>query len=64
METGKSTKDHLYSHMVEKAKILLLTSNIAVFQSAYQLDFDYPQHFRKLFKSKTGQSPKEFREVG
>lgn len=64
METGKSAKDHLYAHMVEKAKTLLLTSNIAVSQVAYQLGFDYPQHFSKLFKSKTGQSPKEFREVG
>lgn len=64
METGRSAKEHLYTHMIGKAKTLLLNSNLAVSEVAYQLGFDYPQHFSKLFKSKTGVSPKEFREVG
>ncbi|UOQ71328.1 helix-turn-helix domain-containing protein [Hymenobacter cellulosilyticus] len=29
---------------------------------AYELGFAYPSHFTKLFKSKTGQSPRDFRQ--
>ena len=32
-------------------------------QIAYDLGFDYPQHFSKLFKIKTGMSPTEYRNL-
>lgn len=32
-------------------------------QLAYDLGFDYPQHFSKLFKIKTGMSPTEYRNL-
>ena len=61
-ETGQSAKSHLQSHIITKAKNLLLSTNNSVSQVAYILGFEYPQHFSKLFKLKTGVSPKEFRK--
>ncbi|MCT4602909.1 MAG: helix-turn-helix domain-containing protein [Marinifilum sp.] len=28
---------------------------------AFDLGFDYPQHFNQIFKKNTGMSPREFR---
>ena len=61
LETGRSAKDHIHSFIIEKAKTLLLSSNNTVCEVAYDLGFEYPQHFSKLFKSKTGNSPSEYR---
>ncbi|MEL6674023.1 MAG: helix-turn-helix transcriptional regulator [Bacteroidota bacterium] len=63
IETGKSAKDHIHDYIIEKAKNLLLASTHNVSEVAYHLGFDYPQHFSRLFKSKTGMSPSEFRNV-
>ncbi|MBI5548258.1 MAG: helix-turn-helix transcriptional regulator [Deltaproteobacteria bacterium] len=60
-ETGKSTREHIHFHLIEKAKSLLLGSNETVERIAYALGFEYPQHFSKLFKSQTGMSPAEYR---
>lgn len=60
-ETGKSAKDHIHSFLINKAKTILLNSKDSVSQVAYQLGFEYPQNFSKLFKNKTGISPKEYR---
>lgn len=63
VETGKSAKDHIHSYIIEKAKQLLLNSNTSVGHIAYGLGFEYPQHFSKLFKSKMGLSPSEYRNL-
>lgn len=60
-ETGKSAKEHIDLFLVDKAKHLLLQSNQSISEVAYELGFNYPNHFSKLFKSKTGLSPSEFR---
>ncbi|MDW3195148.1 MAG: helix-turn-helix transcriptional regulator [Cytophagales bacterium] len=62
-ETGRSAKDHIYAYLIEKAKTTLLSTQAPVSQIAYQLGFDYSQHFSKLFKSKTGMSPSEYRNL-
>ncbi|MBO9204905.1 MULTISPECIES: helix-turn-helix domain-containing protein [Niastella] len=59
--TGKSTQEHIHLKMIEKAKSLLWSSEMAISEIAYHLGFEHPSHFTKLFKSKTGKSPKEFR---
>jgi AraC-like DNA-binding protein len=60
-ETGKTTREHIQLVVIEKAKDLLLGSDKTVSQIAFDLGFEYPQHFSKLFRSKTGQSPAQFR---
>ena len=59
--TGQTTKQHIHSKLIEKAKIKLSTTNLSVSEIAYDLGFEHPQSFSKLFKSKTQQSPLEFR---
>ncbi|MRX64734.1 helix-turn-helix domain-containing protein [Maribacter luteus] len=63
VETGKSTKEHITLYMVEQAKTKLLGSNSSVSEIAFDFGFEYPQHFSKLFKSKTGYSPSEYRTL-
>lgn len=62
-ETGKSAQDHIHYYLIEKAKNNLLNTNATVSEIAYNLGFEYPQYFSKLFKSKTGTSPAEYRNM-
>lgn len=59
-ETGKSPIDHIHYFLIEKAKSLLLNSSDSISEIAYDLGFEQRQSFSKLFKSKTGMSPKEY----
>lgn len=59
--TGKSAREHIHLFVIESAKNRLLGSNDSISQIAYALGFEYPQHFSKLFRSKTGMSPAKFR---
>ena len=61
IETGSSAKDHTYSYLIKKAKSTLLNSNASINEIALGLGFEYPHHFSKLFKSKVGFSPLEYR---
>jgi AraC family transcriptional regulator, transcriptional activator of pobA len=59
--TGLSTKQHIHDKLIEKAKEKLSTTDLSVSEIAYELGFEHPQSFSKLFKSKTNFSPLEFR---
>ncbi|MEH6762733.1 MAG: helix-turn-helix transcriptional regulator [Maribacter arcticus] len=59
--TGLSAQHHIHNKLVEKAKEMLSISELTVNEIAYQLGFEYPQSFSRLFKSKSGVSPMEFR---
>ena len=59
--TGQNTQQHIHSRLIEKAKEILTTTKLTVSEIAYQLGFEYPQSFSKLFKSKTNLTPLEFR---
>jgi AraC family transcriptional activator of pobA len=60
--TGQTTQQYIQAKMIEKAKELLSTSTLTIAQIAYQLGFEYPQSFNKLFKKKTNVSPMDFRQ--
>ncbi|UTW62469.1 AraC family transcriptional regulator [bacterium SCSIO 12741] len=60
-ESGRSAQDHIYTHLMDLAKTRLLNSTAPISQIAYGLGFEYPNHFSKLFKSKVGMSPVDFR---
>ena len=60
--TGKNTQQHIHNRLIDKAKELLTTTNLTVAEVAYQLGFEHPQSFNKLFKNKTKVSPMEFRQ--
>lgn len=61
-ETGHNAQEYLHYHLIETAKIRLCSTTQSVSQIAYELGFEYPQYFSRLFKRKTGISPKEYRE--
>lgn len=60
--TGQSTQQHIHDKLIEKAKEKLSVTNLTVSEIAYELGFEHPQSFSKLFKSKTTLSPLEFRQ--
>ncbi|MEM7486657.1 MAG: helix-turn-helix transcriptional regulator [Bacteroidota bacterium] len=60
--TGKSTQQHIHDRLIEKAKEKLAHHEASISEIAFQLGFDYPQSFSKLFKSRTGFTPSEFRQ--
>ena len=60
-ETGKNGTEHIQYCVIEKAKDRLLSSTISVSEIAYDLGFEYPQYFSKLFKKNTGMTPAEYR---
>ncbi|RAJ11190.1 AraC-like DNA-binding protein [Chitinophaga skermanii] len=62
MLTGQSTQQHIQEKTIEKAKEKLTTTDMSVSEIAYELGFEHPQSFSKLFKAKTNQSPLEFRQ--
>lgn len=60
--TGQSTQQHIHNKLIEKAKEKLSTTDLSVSEIAYDLGFEHSQSFSKMFKSKTKQSPLEFRQ--
>ncbi len=62
-ETGKNGTEHIQNHVIELAKDKLLSSTVSVSEVAYDLGFEYPQYFSKMFKKKTGMTPAEYRNL-
>jgi AraC family transcriptional regulator, transcriptional activator of pobA len=60
--TGQSTQQHLHDKLIELAKEKLSTTTLSVSEIAYELGFEHLASFSKLFKTKTNQSPLEFRQ--
>lgn len=59
---GQTTQQLIHEKLIEKAKEKLSSTELSVSEIAYELGFEHPQSFSKLFKSKTRQSPLEFRD--
>ena len=59
--TGQNTQQHIHEKVIEKAKEKLSTTTLTVGEVAFELGFEYPQSFSKLFKNKTDLTPLEFR---
>lgn len=59
--TGQSTQQHIHDKLIERAKEKLSLSERSVSEIAYELGFEHPQSFSKLFRSKTKLSPLQFR---
>jgi AraC-like DNA-binding protein len=59
--TGKTTLEHIHLEVVNRAKSMLWGTDASISEIAYQLGFEHPSHFTKLFKTKTGMAPSDFR---
>jgi AraC family transcriptional activator of pobA len=60
--TGQSTQQYIHNKLIETAKEKLSTTELTVSEIAYDLGFEHPQSFSKLFKAKTQLSPLAFRQ--
>lgn len=60
--TGLNTQQHIHHRFIETAKEILSATDLSVSEIAYRMGFEYPQSFTRLFKSKTNQTPLEFRQ--
>ncbi|WP_317040665.1 helix-turn-helix domain-containing protein [Halpernia frigidisoli] len=59
---GQNCQQHIHEKLIEKAKEILIGTSHSVSEIAYQLGFEYPQSFSKLFKNKTKFTPLEYRK--
>lgn len=62
MHTQLTTQQHIQHKIIEYAKQQLSTTNLSISEIAYELGFEHPQSFSKLFKQKTNFSPLKFRQ--
>lgn len=60
--TGLTTQQLIHEKLIEHAKDMLTATDLSIGEIAYQLGFEYPQSFSKLFKTKTSQTPMEYRQ--
>lgn len=60
--TGLTTHQLIQNSIIELSKDRLTTTSLSVSEIAYELGFEYPQSFSKLFKIKTSKTPMEYRQ--
>lgn len=60
-ETGKSAQTYIQNKVINIAKERILNPMYSITQVAYELGFQYPQHFTRLFKKVTGKTPKDYK---
>ncbi|AZB29851.1 helix-turn-helix domain-containing protein [Chryseobacterium balustinum] len=61
-ETGKTALEHIHIYLIKEAKNLLLSSENNVAGIAYDLGFESPSYFTRLFKKIVGVTPIQFRD--
>lgn len=60
-QTGQTASEYIQNKLIDRAKEALLSSDKTMSQIAYDLGFQYPQHFSRMFKRIAGCTPNEFR---
>ncbi len=56
-------KKILQNRLMQEARKLLLSSEMSVSEIAYKLNFEDNSYFSKVFKNKTGLTPRRFRDI-
>lgn len=62
-ETGKTAQEYIQIHLINVAKEKILDPDKSISQVAYELGFQYPQHFTRMFKKVTGMTPNHYRTI-
>lgn len=61
-ETGKNLREYIRDARIERAKLLLSSSELSIKEIAEQLQFCAPSHFAAVFREVTGQLPQQYRK--
>ena len=59
---GIGLKQYINQKKVEQAQLILLTDEVPVKTLAYQLGYDDPSYFCRLFKQRVGCTPVQYRQ--
>lgn len=62
-ETGVSAQEYIHNRLIDTAKDQIFDPAKSISEISYSLGFKYPQHFTRLFKSKVGVSPSEYKSL-
>jgi AraC family transcriptional regulator, transcriptional activator of pobA len=62
-ETGKSARENIQLKVMNIAKERIFDRSKTLSEIAYELGFKHPQHFSRMFKNETGQTPNEYRSL-
>lgn len=62
-ETGISALKHIQQKMLDVAKERVFDTSKSISEIAYELGFQYPQHFSRWFKKMVGCTPNEYRNT-
>jgi AraC-like DNA-binding protein len=60
---GRTARDLLYDMILLEAKVLLKQTTLSISEIAYKLGKNEASDFSRFFKSKTGLTPKEYRQL-
>ena len=60
-ETGKTAQELIALRVTDEARKRLAETSDDISIIAYDLGFQYPQHFTRMFRKQTGKSPREYR---
>lgn len=60
-ETGKTAQEYIQLKLIDAAKERIAAPGRTIAEVAYDLGFQYPQHFSRLFKKQTGETPNDYR---
>lgn len=62
-ETGMTAQEHIQMKMLNVAKDFIVNTKLSISQIAFELGFQYSQHFNRVFKKATGYTPLEYRRL-
>ncbi len=62
--TGKSAQEYIQLKIMDVAKERILIPSKSISQISYELGFQYPQHFTRMFKKVVGLTPNKYRTQG
>ena len=62
-ETGKSAQESIQLKVLTLARERIFDRSKTLSEIAYELGFKSPQHFSRMFKNETGQTPNEYRSL-
>lgn len=62
-ETGRSPQEYIQDKIIDLSKEMIAGTDKTVSQIAYELGFQYSQHFNRIFKKHVGHTPCEYRRT-